>query len=192
MEPSSQGLGLGDHYHRVGRLGWSSGSSGLLDVLLCTAKAKARRMGVFPKKIRILYLGLAFGVVIGALLSQVGVLPAAICPFSRYLFVSCPMCGTSRAWLLLLHGDPLAAFKSNPLFLLWGLWCLVAFADLLHKSFASRAPTIGDFCIRAVSRNKPLVIAHAVCCVSMFFYLNAVGPTARFRVFQCIHNGLPR
>ena len=52
-------------------------------------------------------------------------LPA--CAFHALTGVPCPACGSTRAGLALLAGDPLAAFALNPLFTL-GLLAVGAFA----------------------------------------------------------------
>jgi hypothetical protein len=149
-------------------------------------------MGILPSQIRFQYLALAVAVCVAASLSFAGLLPAYHCPFATFLGVSCPMCGTTRAWLNFIHGDIRGAFVYNPLFLVWGFWCLVAFADLVHKAVATRTPTIGERCIRAVARNGVLRVAHFVCFALVLFYVNAVGPTATGHVCIGIQNAVHR
>ena len=48
----------------------------------------------------------------------------AVCPSKLFYGLPCPGCGTTRATLLLLHGNPLAALRLNPN-------CLLAAAFLL-------------------------------------------------------------
>jgi len=92
------------------------------------------------------------------------------------------MCGTTRAWLHLFHGNIAGAFFCNPLFLLWGFWCIVAFVDLVHKGLASVSPTVGERCMIDVAKSKTLKLAHIICCVAMLFYANLLGPTARLEL----------
>jgi len=139
-------------------------------------------MGVFPSKIRFRYLAIALGVCAAVGLSCAGVLPAYRCPFATFLGISCPMCGTTRAWLHLFHGDIAGAFFCNPLFLLWGFWCIVAFMDLLHKGLSSVSPTVGERCMIGAAKCRTLKLAHVIGIVTMLFYANLFGPTASLKL----------
>jgi hypothetical protein len=101
-------------------------------------------MGVFPPQIRYGYFGLAFVVILAVGLSLDGVIPPLRCPFKTYVGLSCPMCGTTRAWHNFIHGHFREAFVWNPLFLVWGAVSLVAFLDLLHKGTGGLSPTVGE------------------------------------------------
>lgn len=46
------------------------------------------------------------------------------CPIYELTGVTCPLCGTTRAWLSFLSGDFSRAFRCNPLFLLIPVWFL--------------------------------------------------------------------
>jgi len=129
-------------------------------------------MGVFSSQLRFGYLALAAAICTVAFLSLAGVLPAYHCPFATFLEFSCPMCGTTRAWVQFFQGDIAGAFSCNPLFMLWGWWCLVALADLVQKGLGAGHPTIGERCIIAVGRNKLLCAIQIVCFASMLVYVN--------------------
>ncbi|MEI6915226.1 MAG: DUF2752 domain-containing protein [Armatimonadota bacterium] len=148
-------------------------------------------MGILPAQMKFRYLALATAVCTAAFLSLAGVLPAYHCPFATFLGFSCPMCGTTRAWEQLLHGDVVGAFSCNPLFMLWGGWCLVALADLVQKGFGAAHPTIGERCVLAVGRSKVLCAVQIVCFASMLVYVNAFGsPTPTrlcLKVLAAIH-----
>ena len=79
-------------------------------------------MGVFSSKIKYGYFVLAFLVVVAFGLSLDGLLPALSCPFKTYIGISCPMCGSTRAWSNFLAGHFREAFLWNPLFLVWVLY----------------------------------------------------------------------
>ena len=132
-------------------------------------------MGVLSTQMRFRYLLLVAAICTAAFLSTAGVLPAYHCPFVTFLGFSCPMCGTTRAWEHLLHVDIAGAFTCNPLFVLWGWWCLVALADLVQKGFGAAHPTIGERCVLAVRRSKLLCAVQIVCFASMLVYLNVFG-----------------
>lgn len=46
------------------------------------------------------------------------------CPFYELAGITCPLCGTTRAWSSFLSGDFARAFRCNPLFLLIPVWFL--------------------------------------------------------------------
>lgn len=62
-----------------------------------------------------------------------------ICRFRALTGLPCPACGTGRAGLALLRGDPLAALAHNPLMVLLGL---AALALLGARLLARRAPRL--------------------------------------------------
>jgi hypothetical protein len=71
---------------------------------------------IAPTRVNVL-LGAAGVTVLGVLASAhtVGAAGFPECPFHRLTGLYCPGCGTIRAIHALLHGDPLSAFRYNPL-----------------------------------------------------------------------------
>ena len=127
---------------------------------------------------RLRYLALAGAVCTVVSLSFVGLLPAYQCNFAKFLGVACPMCGTTRAWQRVFAGDIAGSFLSNPLFLLWTLWCLVALVDLVHKGLGATHSTIGERCVLAATSSGVLRAAHVALVMAMLVYVNVFGPTA--------------
>lgn len=93
-----------------------------------------------------------------------------LCPLKRWLGVPCPTCGTTRAAVLLLHGDVCGAFELQPLAM--GAVCLLAPAALAvrlalgarrTKAFlavAARRPAFWCIVAAAVLANWVYVIVH--------------------------------
>ena len=55
-----------------------------------------------------------------------------ICPFRALTGLNCPGCGTTRSLHQLLHGNVIAAFKLNPLFVLalpFLIWALIRYTN---------------------------------------------------------------
>ena len=46
------------------------------------------------------------------------------CPIYELTGITCPLCGTTRAWLSFLGGDFMGALRFHPLFLLIPVWFL--------------------------------------------------------------------
>jgi len=46
------------------------------------------------------------------------------CPIYELTGITCPLCGTTRAWLSFLSGDFMGALRFHPLFLLIPVWFL--------------------------------------------------------------------
>lgn len=80
---------------------------------------------------RIFFAALIATILLGSFLEY---LPGISCPFENFLGICCPMCGTTRAWKSLLLGDIITAVKFNPMFIVWGWWCLVCYLDLLAEA----------------------------------------------------------
>lgn len=57
------------------------------------------------------------------------------CLFKYATGVSCPACGITRAYVSLLRGDILGAFRYHPLFWLAPVVCLSMFEDIQPKYF---------------------------------------------------------
>ena len=59
------------------------------------------------------------------------------CPLCRFLSVSCPGCGLTRAWFSFFRGDFRQAFRYNPFFLPAPLFVvLYAFMDYFPPKYA--------------------------------------------------------
>lgn len=129
-------------------------------------------MGVLSSQIRYGYFGLAFVVLVAVGLSLAGVIPALRCPFKVYIGLSCPMCGTTRAWSNVYHGHLREAFLWNPLFLVWGAVSLVAFLDLVHKGLGGSAPTVGEMLTQRLAASPTIIRLFAVSTGSLLIYNN--------------------
>lgn len=129
-------------------------------------------MGVLSSKIRYGYFGLALAVLAAGELSLAGVLPTLRCPLKTYLGVGCPMCGTTRAWCSFFEGHFREAFVWNPLFLLWGAACFVAFLDLLHKGSGGASPTVGEVLARRLAASPIAARLFAVSVGALLIYTN--------------------
>ena len=129
-------------------------------------------MGILSSKIKFGYLGLALAVVIAGGLSLSGILPVLRCPLNAFLGIRCPMCGTTRAWRSCFGGHFKEAFLWNPLFLLWGAGCLIAFLDLLHKSFGGSSPTCGEVVAQRLAAKPAATRVLAACFGALLIYTN--------------------
>lgn len=129
-------------------------------------------MGILSSKLRGGYLALALVVLIAGGLSLSGILPALRCPLNAFFGVSCPMCGTTRAWCSFFAGNYREAFIFNPLFLLWGGACFLAFLDLLHKGFGGTAPTVGEDVMHRLAASPLVSAALSTCFVGVLIYNN--------------------
>ena len=139
-------------------------------------------MGILSSKIRFGYLGLALAVVIASGLSLSGILPVLRCPLNAFFGIHCPMCGTTRAWRSFFGGRYEEAFLWNPLFLLWGGGCLIAFLDLLHKGFGGLSPTVGGCVMQRLAARPIATRLLAACFGALLIYnnRNLLGSAAMF------------
>jgi len=128
-------------------------------------------MGVLSSKVRCGYLGLALAVVIAGGLSLSGILPVLRCPLNAFFGVQCPMCGTTRAWHSFLAGRYEEAFLWNPLFLLWGAGCLIAFLDLLHKGLGGLPHTVGEELMQRLAA-RPIATRLLAACFGVLLIYN--------------------
>lgn len=69
----------------------------------------------------------------GALLERFGGLALETCLFRRVSGVPCPTCGSTRAVLALLRGDPLGSLRASPLLWLAGLLFMAVLAWRLRS-----------------------------------------------------------
>ena len=88
-----------------------------------SVRAACRRM-VSSNAARIFF---AVGVIAGCV-AFAHVFGYTLCPMKRWLGVPCPTCGTTRAFVRLLHGDVGGAFALQPLVM--GIVCLLVPAAL--------------------------------------------------------------
>ena len=145
-------------------------------------------MGIFSKiidrlRFNYIYLGLAVILTIVLISSFLGYLPSLGCPFSKFLNFCCPMCGTTRAWKSFLAGHLDVAFRYNPIFIVWGFWCAVAYLDLWCKVIKIKRQTIGERLLVTVSKNIILLRAHQLLSFCMLIYLN-LPPVQQWRNLQ--------
>lgn len=73
------------------------------------------------------------------ILWAVGIAAALGCPIYELTGITCPLCGTTRAWLAFFRGDFALAFTCHPLFLLippWFLGVLLWDGPLKNKKWA--------------------------------------------------------
>ncbi|MBE7068105.1 MAG: DUF2752 domain-containing protein [Clostridiales bacterium] len=74
-------------------------------------------------------LKIGLGILVGAYGLAFG------CPFYRFLRISCPCCGLTRAWRCFLNGEVRLAFSFHPLFLFIPILGVVyAFEEFLPLS----------------------------------------------------------
>ena len=119
------------------------------------------------------YLSFTVGLTIVLLSCLGGKLQFPACPFFKFLGFGCPTYGSTRAWRAVLSsGDIAQAFLYNPLFWLWGFWCIIAYLDLWCKSFGLRNPTVGEKMITYVSKTKFLLHTHLLFSSLTLIYVN--------------------
>ena len=119
------------------------------------------------------YLSFATTLSIVLILSLLGGISSLKCPFFELFHVCCPMCGTTRAWKSFLFlQNPWLAFRYNPMFMLWGFWCSIAYMDLWLKGFTSQRPTFGEKLMLKLSHSKVPQTIHVILSVLAFVYLN--------------------
>jgi len=123
-------------------------------------------------KFRAAHLAVAILVPLLLALTELRVIPLPVieCPFEQYLGIHCPMCGTSRAWRCFAAGKYLLAFAYNPLFLFFGLACLIVYLDVVWKVFAPGS-TLGMGVIGPLLRRPYNLVIGSVFAV-LFLYNN--------------------
>lgn len=95
------------------------------------------------------------------------------CPFSEFIGFCCPMCGSTRAWRVLLDsGDIAQALRFNPIFWLWSFWCTVAYLDVWCRTFKLEHPSLGEKLIVYLSRHQALLHSHLLISFITLVYLN--------------------
>ena len=133
-----------------------------------------------------LYLSVAVGLTIILSGCLLGKIPFPNCPFEQFFHFCCPMCGSTRASLSLLHtGDLWTALRFNPIFWLWGFWCGIAYVDLWIRAFSQHRPSIGESCIQSLANNKTFLKFHLGLSLGTLLYLN-LPITVAWRVQQFI------
>jgi hypothetical protein len=65
-----------------------------------------------------------------------------LCPFRALTGLNCPGCGTTRCLHQLLHGNIVAAFKLNPLFVVALPFLLWALARFTNAAIVNRPPAM--------------------------------------------------
>lgn len=66
------------------------------------------------------------------------------CPIYEFLGISCPLCGTTRAWVSFLAGEISTAFRYHPFFLITPFWF---FAVVHYNSIFKKNKVIGSILI---------------------------------------------
>jgi len=100
-------------------------------------------------------------------------LPWPECPFHKFLHIDCPMCGTTRAVILAVHGNCKAAFSENPIWWLWLFWSIMAFLDLWHR-VVRVGDTLGEHLMSSAMRHCWVKMAHLILAFSTLVYRNLV------------------
>ncbi len=119
------------------------------------------------------YLGFASFLSIIITASLLGQLPSLTCPFFQFFHICCPMCGTTRAWKSFLFLQNIViAFKYNPMFIIWGFWCFIAYIDLWLKAFNSTKITFGQKLISSVGKVPIVFNFHFGLALINLIYLN--------------------
>jgi len=83
----------------------------------------------------------AFGIIALFYLALI-LLTGYACPIRLLTGISCPGCGTSRAWIRLIKGDAAGAFRVHPLFWWPAAAALLAAADILLLPRFSGKPAL--------------------------------------------------
>ena len=131
-------------------------------------------MGLFPTlmpRIRKLNLAVALAVSMVLALAFLGFLPWPVCPFREFLHFSCPMCGTTHAWLCARHGEWGQAFRANPLFLYWMFWAILSYADMWHRCIAS-SNSIGERVMVRLTEGRVSRMVHLAVFAAVMVYEN--------------------
>lgn len=76
----------------------------------------------------------------GVILLAVVVMAVLGCPVYGILGISCPLCGTTRAWISFLSGEISTAFRYHPFFLITPFWF---FAAVHYNSIFKKNKVIG-------------------------------------------------
>ncbi len=118
-------------------------------------------------------MAIALSLPLMGLLCVMGKIKFPVCPLHEWTNIACPMCGSTRAWLALFHGNMGMAFRYNPLFWFWGFWLGAAYTQLWMDVFQLKSIKQVAYWIHWLWEKKIIRHAHIALILMNWVYLNS-------------------